>query len=112
MSHNISYCNDAIASPKRLQTTKIQIPDEDRIVKKAFCCKLTENPGFWVQEVLLHECVFLKTGLCRVIRIGDGVIDTVSQLLIICGNHTEWVGHWQPGAACGHKENTTAIFLG
>jgi len=34
MSHNILYQNDATASPKRLQTTKIQIPDEDRIVKK------------------------------------------------------------------------------
>ncbi|HEA68833.1 MAG TPA: hypothetical protein ENI07_18770 [Desulfobacterales bacterium] len=43
MSHNILYCNDAAASPKRLQTTKIQIPDEDRIVKKAFCCKLSNN---------------------------------------------------------------------
>ena len=31
MSHNILYCNDATASPKRLQTTKIQIPGEDRI---------------------------------------------------------------------------------
>ncbi|MDP6682904.1 MAG: hypothetical protein QF876_07980 [Desulfobacterales bacterium] len=51
MSHNILHCNDATASPERLQTTKIQIPDEDRIVKKAFCCKLNENPGFWAQEV-------------------------------------------------------------
>ena len=51
MSHNILYRNDATASPKRLRTTKIQIPDEDRIVKKAFCCKLTENPGLWAQEI-------------------------------------------------------------
>jgi len=50
MSHNILQCNDATASPKRLRTTKIQIPDEDRIVKKTFCCKLTKNPGLWAQE--------------------------------------------------------------
>ncbi len=31
MSHNILYCNDATTSPKRLRTTKIQIPGEDRI---------------------------------------------------------------------------------
>ena len=31
MSHNILYRNDATASPKRLRTTKIQIPGEDRI---------------------------------------------------------------------------------
>ena len=48
MSHNILYCNDATARLKRLQKTKIQIPDEDRIVKKTFCCKLIENPEFWV----------------------------------------------------------------
>jgi len=48
MSHNILYRNDATASPKRLQTTQVQIPDEDRIVKKTFCCKLIENPEFWV----------------------------------------------------------------
>ena len=33
MSNNILFCNDAAASHKQLQTTKIQIPGEDRIVK-------------------------------------------------------------------------------
>jgi len=43
MSHNILYCNDATASPKQFQKTKIQIPDEDRIVKTAFFCKQAGN---------------------------------------------------------------------
>ncbi|MDP6683457.1 MAG: hypothetical protein QF876_10790 [Desulfobacterales bacterium] len=35
MSHNILHCND---------TTVCPIPDEDRIVKKAFCCNGTDHP--------------------------------------------------------------------
>jgi hypothetical protein len=48
MSHNILYCNDETASPKPLQTTKIQIPDEDRIVKMAFLLKnLNSGQKIW-----------------------------------------------------------------
>ncbi|MAF33203.1 MAG: hypothetical protein CL941_04495 [Desulfobacter sp.] len=61
MSHNILHCNDATASPKRLQTTKIQIPDEDRIVKKAFCCKLTKNQGLWSESKYFFVYGFINS---------------------------------------------------
>jgi len=58
-SHNILDCNDAISSPKRLQITKIQISNEDRIVKKPFCCKLTKNRGILgIGSLIARVCVF------------------------------------------------------
>ena len=66
MSHNILYCNDAAASPKQLRTSKIQIPCEDRIVKKAFCCKLTKTSPARHRGERIRICA--RTGLHRPAR--------------------------------------------
>jgi len=52
-SNNILYCNDATASPKRLQTAKIQIPGEDRFAAMGLTIQMhqlnayRENRSTW-----------------------------------------------------------------
>jgi len=45
-----SECPDKYFVAEKNDTSKPSFPDEDRIVKKEICCKLTENSGFWAQE--------------------------------------------------------------
>ena len=78
-----SECPDKYFVAEKNDMSKPSFPDEDRIVKKEICCKLTENSGFWAQEAWLDECLFLKTGLYKAIWIGDGVIDPGSRLFIV-----------------------------